>query len=284
MQARFSDAISERRAAVLECLSAVEHEQRWQHVGASETVSTASLRTSMPTVVPGETRQSTKQEHVKVAAVLALVVAAGAALLVLTRNASPALPEAAAPASQLLASDQVRAQLPAREAEPADAPLSAGLLASGSGALATKQAAPALLEKPAIGAADAPRHAPSTHVKRALPAPAEPLADSRVRSPGTNAQPLPSAARAQESPASREQESAQEQEHVAPTRGRLRLDASPYAVVSLAGRRLGITPIDVELPAATHILTLRNPERGIETTYRVQVVAGESLLRRVELE
>jgi hypothetical protein len=62
------------------------------------------------------------------------------------------------------------------------------------------------------------------------------------------------------------------------------LEATPYAVVSLQGERLGITPIDVELPASVHTLTLRNPERGIETTYRVQVVAGESLLRRVELE
>jgi serine/threonine-protein kinase len=69
-----------------------------------------------------------------------------------------------------------------------------------------------------------------------------------------------------------------------PPRGRLRLDATPYALVSLEGKRLGITPIDVELPAAAHTLTLRNPERGIETTYRVEVIAGESLLRRVELE
>jgi hypothetical protein len=66
--------------------------------------------------------------------------------------------------------------------------------------------------------------------------------------------------------------------------GRLRLSATPYAVVSLDGRRLGITPIDVELPATAHTLTLRNPERRIETTYRVQIVAGESLSRRLELE
>jgi serine/threonine-protein kinase len=89
-----------------------------------------------------------------------------------------------------------------------------------------------------------------------------------------NAAPKP-AAIAKAPPASHE---------VAAALGRLRLEATPYAVVSLEGKRLGITPIDVELPAKAHTLTLRNPERGIETTYRVQVVAGESLLRKVELE
>ncbi len=66
--------------------------------------------------------------------------------------------------------------------------------------------------------------------------------------------------------------------------GRLLLDSTPYAVVSLDGKRLGITPIDVELPAATHTLLLRNPERGIETTYLVTVPEGDSIRRRVVLD
>ena len=66
--------------------------------------------------------------------------------------------------------------------------------------------------------------------------------------------------------------------------GRLQLDAAPYAIVFLGSRRLGITPVDVELPAGPHTLTLRNPEQGIETTYRVTVAAGEVTSRRVSLE
>jgi hypothetical protein len=66
--------------------------------------------------------------------------------------------------------------------------------------------------------------------------------------------------------------------------GRLQLDAEPYAIVSLGGRRLGITPIDVQLPAGSCTLTLRNPEQGLSTTYRVTIPAGGSVSRRVALE
>jgi hypothetical protein len=66
--------------------------------------------------------------------------------------------------------------------------------------------------------------------------------------------------------------------------GHLVLDAAPFAIVSLAGRRLGITPIEVDLPAGAHQLTLRNPEQGIEITYRVTVRAGETIRRTVALE
>jgi len=66
--------------------------------------------------------------------------------------------------------------------------------------------------------------------------------------------------------------------------GHLTLDAAPYAIVSLAGRRLGITPIDVDLPAGTYTLSLRNPEYGIETSYRVVIRSGEIVRRTVALE
>jgi hypothetical protein len=71
---------------------------------------------------------------------------------------------------------------------------------------------------------------------------------------------------------------------VAAATGRLQLDSTPYAVVFLGARRLGITPIDVELPAGPHTLTLRNPEQQIETTYRVTIAADEVVSRRVALE
>jgi tRNA A-37 threonylcarbamoyl transferase component Bud32 len=66
--------------------------------------------------------------------------------------------------------------------------------------------------------------------------------------------------------------------------GRLVLDSTPYAIVFLGELRLGITPIDVELPAATHTLTLRNPEHKLETTYRVTVPSGERIARRIALD
>ena len=66
--------------------------------------------------------------------------------------------------------------------------------------------------------------------------------------------------------------------------GRLQLDAAPYAIVFLGSRRLGITPIDVELPAGAHTLTLRNPEQQLESTYRVTIGADQVVTRRVALE
>lgn len=70
-----------------------------------------------------------------------------------------------------------------------------------------------------------------------------------------------------------------------PALGRLSLETTPWAIVFLGTRRLGITPLDeVELPAGSHTLTLRNPERGIETTYRVTVAAGAVTSRRIALE
>jgi len=71
---------------------------------------------------------------------------------------------------------------------------------------------------------------------------------------------------------------------VAQGTGRLVLDSVPYSVVTLDGKRLGITPIDVELPATTHTLALRNPEKGIETRYRVTVPAGARIEKRVVIE
>ncbi|MFT3922970.1 MAG: protein kinase [Myxococcales bacterium] len=97
------------------------------------------------------------------------------------------------------------------------------------------------------------------------PAPAKPLREAR-------AEPVPSLA------------AAAEPGTAARAMGRLKLDSTPYAIVSLNGKKLGITPIDVELPADTHTLVLRNPEQNLETSYRVNIVAGESVERRIALE
>ncbi|HJL18903.1 MAG TPA: hypothetical protein RMH99_24785 [Sandaracinaceae bacterium LLY-WYZ-13_1] len=67
--------------------------------------------------------------------------------------------------------------------------------------------------------------------------------------------------------------------------GRLTLDTTPWSVVTLGGRRLGMTPlVNVELPAGTHLLTLRNPELGVSTTYRVTIPADGRVTRRLVIE
>ncbi len=66
--------------------------------------------------------------------------------------------------------------------------------------------------------------------------------------------------------------------------GRLYLDTNPWASVYLGSRSLGDTPLSgVELPAGRHVLTLRNPDRGIEQRYTVVIEPGEITRRRVGL-
>lgn len=70
-----------------------------------------------------------------------------------------------------------------------------------------------------------------------------------------------------------------------PETGSLTLDTVPWSHVSLNGRRLGTTPLIREsLPAGSHLLTLSNPERGLRTTYRVTIRAGQTTTRRVGIE
>ncbi|MGC4067128.1 MAG: serine/threonine-protein kinase [Polyangiaceae bacterium] len=66
--------------------------------------------------------------------------------------------------------------------------------------------------------------------------------------------------------------------------GYLTIDSTPWANVSLRGQSLGQTPIiRLSLPAGTHVLSLRNPELGLETTYTVNVLANQTVVRRIGL-
>jgi eukaryotic-like serine/threonine-protein kinase len=70
-----------------------------------------------------------------------------------------------------------------------------------------------------------------------------------------------------------------------PEMGTLNLDTTPWSLVTMNGRTLGQTPLmGVKLPAGTHLLTLRNPDLGIETQYSVTIEAGQSLARRIGLQ
>jgi serine/threonine-protein kinase len=67
--------------------------------------------------------------------------------------------------------------------------------------------------------------------------------------------------------------------------GQLTLDTSPWSVVSVGGKMLGQTPlVGVKLPAGTQMLSLKNPEQGIETSYPVLIEAGKTTVRRIGIE
>ena len=67
--------------------------------------------------------------------------------------------------------------------------------------------------------------------------------------------------------------------------GILSIDSTPWSMVSENGKSLGQTPImGAKLTVGTHILTLRNPDLGIETQYSVDIVSGKTVARRVGLK
>jgi serine/threonine-protein kinase len=71
----------------------------------------------------------------------------------------------------------------------------------------------------------------------------------------------------------------------APSFGLLTIDTSPWSQVSMGGRVLGQTPlIGVKLPAGSHVLSLKNPELGIETSYPVTIENGKTTVRRIGIE
>lgn len=70
-----------------------------------------------------------------------------------------------------------------------------------------------------------------------------------------------------------------------PQPGYLSLDSSPWSDVFLGTDRLGTTPlIRVPLPPGKYLLTLRNPELGVSTSYAVEIQAGKTVSRLVGWE
>jgi len=67
--------------------------------------------------------------------------------------------------------------------------------------------------------------------------------------------------------------------------GFLTIDTSPWSMVSVNGKLLGQTPlVGVKLPSGTQVLSLKNPELGIQTTYTVTIEAGKTAARRIGIE
>ncbi len=66
--------------------------------------------------------------------------------------------------------------------------------------------------------------------------------------------------------------------------GRLTFDARPWCNVTVAGRRLGQTPIvNASLPAGRHRLLCVNPELGVRKTLTIQIQPGKTTRRRIRL-
>jgi serine/threonine-protein kinase len=60
--------------------------------------------------------------------------------------------------------------------------------------------------------------------------------------------------------------------------GRVKVNVIPWADVAIAGRRLGRTPVDADVPEGRHRLVLHNPDLGKRASRTVVVRPGETLL------
>jgi eukaryotic-like serine/threonine-protein kinase len=155
---------------------------------------------------------------------------------------------------------------------------SAGMLRST--ALATKAAAPNEAPGPEVTPA-APATAPARpsvgDPKRANAPPAKRAALSHSAgatvAPTVNVEPATINASAHSDPSA------------SPSFGFLTIDTSPWSLVSVGGKVLGQTPlVGVKLPSGTQVLSLRNPELGIETSYSVTIEPGKTSARRIGIE
>jgi serine/threonine-protein kinase len=65
-------------------------------------------------------------------------------------------------------------------------------------------------------------------------------------------------------------------------RGKLTLDAQPWAEVFLKGRKLGDTPlVDLPLAAGTYTLTLVNEAKGLRTVIEVEIEDNKTTVKRL---
>ncbi|MCC6336163.1 MAG: serine/threonine protein kinase [Myxococcales bacterium] len=66
--------------------------------------------------------------------------------------------------------------------------------------------------------------------------------------------------------------------------GKLTLKTTPWTTVYLGKQKLGDTPlIEVSIPAGKRVLRLVNPERGLESTIEVDIVSGETTVKKLSL-
>jgi eukaryotic-like serine/threonine-protein kinase len=65
--------------------------------------------------------------------------------------------------------------------------------------------------------------------------------------------------------------------------GRLIVETRPWTVVKLDGRRVGVTPLAVEVPVGAHKLLLENKETGLRRELEVRIQADEPTVLRLDL-
>lgn len=269
MNSLFNDQIEARKQLIAACFSQVARLEQGAMGSARPTRARDSSTRLEPATVPLPTTRNGRRRWGMAA--LASCGALAVALAVVSLDQ----PTAARPASSLGAG--AVASLPAR-------PLVA---APNSAGLAERAAARSQTPEPASAKAVPP--ASPQPAKSAQPSGWQRAAGSGSREIGAvrahrHAQPAAASHETPAQPSSVPEPVVPVPSELEPKRGHLSLDTVPYSVVTLDGQRLGITPLEVELTAKTHTLTLRNPEHGVETHYQVTIKAGEKIERRIALE
>jgi serine/threonine-protein kinase len=126
--------------------------------------------------------------------------------------------------------------------------------------------------QPAEPAATATLEPPATVARPARPVPVQPVHAVKNQSPApaaTGSAPAPAASKPE----------------VASSFGFLTIDTSPWSQVSVGGKILGQTPlIGIKLRTGSQVLTLKNPEQGIDTSYPVTIESGKTTVRRIGIE
>jgi len=261
MRALFSDVIKQRRDTLRTCLGRVEASQRAATPDAI--VPTHTYGTARPSRPAAIAREPKATFPWKVVAVLGTAVLAAALALLGSAPARPSIAKASNEKRAVTGASKVTKTQPA-PAPPLEVsrPLTTvpTSIAKGPSKVDIHEATAPKLETPLPSRArGAPWRRPNKTAQASETEPELPTSPPAAEPTATH------------TPKPRE-------------RGRLILDSIPYAIVSLGDERLGITPIDVELSATTHTLTLRNPELGIETTYRVTIPPRGNVKQRVALD
>jgi serine/threonine-protein kinase len=130
----------------------------------------------------------------------------------------------------------------------------------------------------------------------AQPAPADQLNQAETEQPGPEPERTPEPAAATQTPRSPRalpkpkhalapRAPPKTKEKVAPSgSGLLRINARPWATVSLDGKPIGNTPlIDVKISAGAHTIRLENPQFKLSKTLKVRVNPNETVTRLVDL-
>ena len=66
-------------------------------------------------------------------------------------------------------------------------------------------------------------------------------------------------------------------------KGKLTIETRPWTAVRIDGKRVGVTPLAIEVAAGKHRVTLENDESGVRRELDVNVSADEPTVLRLDL-